>query len=450
MDANILARIQFAVTVGFHFLFPPITIGLSWLIVFIMSRYLMTRDEVYKTMSHFWIRILAATFAIGLATGLTMEFQFGTNWSAYSRYVGDVFGAPLAIETIFAFFLESSFIALLVFGWGRLSFRMLWFAGLMVAVGASLSAFWILAANSWQQTPAGFQIANGRAELTSFAEAICSASTLPRVLHTLLAAMLSGAFVMAAISAIHLLRNPRSRPARISMQIGVGAAMLFGVLQFPAGHLHAVQVVKTQPEKLAAFEAHFETQKPAYQILLGIPDEEARTVRYPIRIPRLLSLLAYGNLSAEVKGLEEYPRGDWPPVAATFLSFRLMVLLGTLFALIPLWGLLLWARGTLFTNKTFLWVAMLCGPLPLIANELGWITAEVGRQPWTVWHLLRTKDAASVSVSAGTILFSLIVFSVLYLFLFFVWISVLRRLIRSGYETASKSGASTLGMEESR
>lgn len=434
MDANLLARIQFGVTVGFHFLFPPLTIGLSWLIVFIMTRYLITRHELYKTMAQFWIRIFSATFVIGIATGLTMEFQFGTNWSAYSRYVGDIFGAPLAIEVIFTFFLESSFIVLLVFGWNRLSFRTLYFAALMVAVGASLSAFWILAANSWQQTPAGFHIVNGRAELTSFVDAIFSPSTIPRVLHTLDAAMISAAFFMSAISAILILRNPASHPSRESMRIGMAAAMLFGILQFPLGHLHAVQVVKTQPEKLAAFEAHFETQKPAYQILLGLPNEKDMTVHYPIRIPRLLSLLAYGNLNAEVKGLEEYPRSDWPPVAVTFLSFRLMVLLGTLFAVIPIWGLFLWARGTFFMNKMFLWASILCGPLPLIANELGWITAEVGRQPWVVWHLLRTKEAASTTVSAGTILFSLIIFSILYLILLIVWISVLRRIIRAGHD----------------
>ncbi|MBN1868591.1 cytochrome ubiquinol oxidase subunit I [Candidatus Sumerlaeota bacterium] len=430
MDPVLLARIQFAFTIGFHFIFPPISIGMAWLIAWIMTRWVRTGEDRYRDTARFWIRIFGATFAMGVATGITMEFQFGTNWATYSRYVGDIFGAPLAAEAIFSFFLESSFLALLLLGWSRLSRRALWFASLMVAVGATLSAFWILAANSWQQTPAGYRIVGSRAELTSFFEAIFNPSTLPRFFHTLTASFVTGAFFMMALSACVLLRRPRSGAALYSLKVSLVVALVSSLAQVGIGHWHTLQVVEYQPAKLAAFEAHFRTESPAGQTLIGIPDEEAMTVRYGLTVPMLLSLMAYADPDATVRGLEEFPREDWPPVALTFLSFRLMVAMAGVFVLLPAWGVHLWRKGRLANGRLFLWATILCLPLPTLCNELGWITAEVGRQPWVVWHLLRTSDAVSPVVSAREIVLSLAVFGILYLVLFILWIAVLTHLVR--------------------
>jgi len=443
MDTALLARIQFALTIGFHYLFPPLSIGLAWYVFWIMSRYRKTGDAFYKGVARFWIKLLALTFAVGVATGITMEFQFGTNWSEYSRYVGDIFGAPLAAEGIFAFFLESSFLAVLILGWKRVSTGVMWFASLMVALGSTLSAFWIIVANSWQQTPAGFRLAEGRAELTDFFAAVFNPSTVPRFLHAVDGALIQGAFFVMGVSALFILRGRHVEFAKESFKKALFLALGASLVQFGIGHWHAVQVAETQPEKLAAVEGIFETQKGAPALLFGIPDEEAGKVLCEVKIPGLLSLLAFGDADAEVKGLNDFPRNEWPPLAMTFFSFHLMVGLGAYFLAFALLCLFLLRKKKLFDSGFVMKLALFSIPLPFLSNELGWITAEVGRQPWAVYHRLKTREAVSVTVPAGNILFSIIVFALIYALLFFVWIHLLRREIGHGPEEAGDVG----GME---
>jgi len=436
MDAVLLARLQFALTVGFHFLFPPLTMGLAWLIVWIMTRYKNTGEEHYRRLARFWIKVFGLSFAVGVASGIPLEFQFGTNWAEYSRFVGDIFGAPLAAEGVLAFFLESTFLAVLLLGWDRVSVQVHWFSALMVAVGATLSAFWIIVANSWQQTPAGFVFnpEAGRAELTNFWAAVFNPSTLPRYLHTMDGALLTGAFFMLGISAWFLLKGRHVDLARSSFQTGLIVAFIASVAQFGLGHYHALQVVRTQPEKLAAIEGLFDTQAHAPALVFGIPDGSAEAMRADIRIPGLLSLLAFGRFDAEVKGLKDFPRDEWPPLALTFYPFHLMVILGTYFAAFTALGMLLLWRKKLYDYPLFLKLALWSIPLPFLANELGWVTAEVGRQPWAVYHLLKTRDAVSVTVPAGQVLVSLILFCLIYALLFGAWLFLLRQKLEQGFE----------------
>jgi cytochrome d ubiquinol oxidase subunit I len=437
-QAVLLSRIQFALTTGFHFLFPPLTIGLSWLIVGLMYRYWRQDDAVAKKAAQFWIRLFALSFAVGVASGMALEFQFGTNWAAYARFVGDIFGAPLAAEVIFTFFLESTFLAVLVLGWGRLSRGAHFLAAVLVALGATMSAFWILVANSWMQTPAGYHIVNGRAELTNFAAAIFNPSTMPRFLHTLDAALMTGAFFMLGISAILLLKKRQVEVARLSFNIALITAFITAVLQLGTGHYHAVQVATTQPEKLAAFEGLFETQANAPLLLFGIPDSKTKTVHMAIRVPGLLSWLATGSPNGVVKGLNDFAP-DIPPLALTFYPFHLMFYLGLFFVAVPLLGLFLWWRKRLTGNRFFLGLAIFTLPLPLLTNELGWIAAEVGRQPWIVYHVQRTADAVSMTVPPGQIMISLVTFALIYGVLLAAWIAFIRRELRREPEAPNVS-----------
>ena len=427
MDAVFLSRLQFALTIGFHYIFPPVTIGLSWLIVWIMTRYKNTGADLYRRMAAFWIKIFGLSFAVGVATGITMEFQFGTNWAGYSRFVGDIFGAPLAAEVILAFFLESSFLGALILGGERLSTKVRWFASVMVAFGATLSAFWIIVANSWMQTPAGYHIVNGRVELTDLWAAIFNPSTIPRLIHTVDGALITGAFFMLGIGAWFILKGRNLDFGRESARIALVAGFIFSVLQLPLGHYHAVQVALTQPEKLAAIEGIFETQRRAPALVFGIPSAKDETVHAAIRIPGALSLLAYGSLDAEVKGLKDFPKDEWPPLFLTFYPFHLMVMIGMYFIGFTALGIFLLWRRKLYENRFFLALAILSIPLPFIANELGWISAEVGRQPWIVYKVMRTADAVSVSVPAGQVLFSIIMFTMIYALLFFAWVFLILR-----------------------
>jgi cytochrome d ubiquinol oxidase subunit I len=441
MDPVLLSRLQFAFTVGFHFLFPPISIGLSWLVVWIMRKYRKTQDELYRRMAHFWIKILALCFAVGVATGITMEFQFGTNWAQYSRFVGDIFGAPLAAEGILAFFLESSFLAVLLLGWNRVSPKVHYRAAWLVAIGATLSAFWIIVANSWQQTPAGFHLVNGRAELTSFWAAVFNPSTIPRFLHTVDASLITGAFFMMGIAAWFLLKKRHIPFAKESLRLSLIIGFVASVVQLGLGHAHGIQVAFTQPEKLAAFEGIFETQTRAPALLFGIPSKEDETLHLAVRLPGLLSLLAFGNMNAEVKGLKDFPKSDWPPLTLTFYPFHLMVALGVYFILLTAYGVFFLWKKKLWEQSLFLKLALWSIPLPFIANELGWITTEVGRQPWIVYHLLKTQDAVSPTVVAGNILFTILMFLVIYSLLFIAWLFLLRHEIRKGPEEESSTMA---------
>ena len=433
LDVVFLSRLQFALTVGFHFIFPPISIGLAWLLVYIELIGWRKKDETYTRIGKFFGKILGLTFVLGVATGIVMEFQFGMNWAKYSEFVGDVFGAPLAAEGVLAFFLESGFLGIYIFGRKRVSAGVHWFSILLVAVGATISAFWILVANSWQQTPAGYILQNGRAELTDFWAMVFNPSTVVRFLHTIDAALITGAFFMAGISAYLVISNRNVEAAVRSLKLSLVFGAVVSLLElFPFGDSHARQVARTQPEKFAAIEGITHTQMRAPLLLFGIPKENPPEVLFRIELPALASFLAYGDINAEIPGLDSFPAGDTPPFLLTFSSFHLMVGLGMLFIAITLWGVYLLMRNKLTSSRGYLKLLVWSIPLPVIACQLGWITAEVGRQPWIVYHLLRTKDAFSPAVSAGEVLFSIIVFSIVYILLGTLYIFLLLRKINGG------------------
>jgi cytochrome d ubiquinol oxidase subunit I len=435
LDVVLLARVQFAMTIMFHFLFPPITIGLALLITIIEAMRWRTGKDVYRRMSDFWLKVFAVNFVVGVASGIVMEFQFGTNWASYSRFVGDIFGAPLAAEGVLAFFLESGFLGLLLFGRNRISSFLRFFSAAMVWLGSTLSAFWIIVANSWMQTPAGYQIVNGRAELTDFWAAVFNPSTIPRYTHTVTSAWVCGAFLMSGISAWFFLRNRRSDVARESLKLGVVASLVSVVLIFATGDHHARQVAHTQEAKFAAMEGLYSTTHGAPFVLFSLPPRQHGKPESPeLIITNLTSFLAFGNFQAPVKGLDEFPREQWPPVAITFLSFHNMVILGNLMLLVALVGCVQLYRRRLETSKFALRLLLWSIPIPTIAIQLGWMAAEAGRQPWIVYGVMKTSDGVSKVVSAPEIVFSITLFGVIYLLLGAVWIFLLRKEIVHGPE----------------
>jgi cytochrome d ubiquinol oxidase subunit I len=440
LDPVFLARLQFALTIGFHFIFPPITIGLAWLLV--VSEWLGRKDETWERVGRFFGKLLAITFAVGVATGIVMEFQFGTNWASYSRFVGDIFGAPLAAEGIFAFFLESTFLGLYLFGRGRVSKGVHWFSILMVAVGATISAFWILVANSWQQTPAGYEIVNGRAELTSFAEAVFNPSTAVRFHHVIVAALVTGAFFMGGVAAWMALKRRHLDVARKALKLAVVVGLVASVLSaFPTGHAHARQVVRTQPEKFAAIEGLYGDYESAPLLIFGWAQTRPPEMKASIQIPGVISWLAFGDPNIPIRGIKSFPKEDVPQGAElwlSFVSFHNMVALGSLFVAITALGMFhLLRRKDLTERKWFLRFFMIALPLPVAACQFGWTAAEVGRQPWVVYKVLRTADAASASVGAGEILFSIVMFGIIYLLLGALWVWLLARAIGKGPEPAA-------------
>ncbi len=437
MDTLFLSRLQFAFTVGFHFLFPPLSIGLAWLLVGVEWMGWKRNDMDYVRAGKFFAKVLGLTFAAGVASGIVMEFQFGTNWAEYSKYVGDIFGAPLAAEALFSFFLESTFLGLYLFGRGRVSKGVHWFSSLMVAVGATLSAFWIIAANSWQQTPAGYVIRNGRAEMTDFFAVLFNPSTIYRFSHTLAACLTAGAFLMAGISAYHVLKNISPESSRKTLKLALVVGLIASILTFiPTGDFHAKQVARTQPEKFAAMEGLSEGGPNAPLAVFGIPSDSPPRLNYAIVIPGLLSWFAFGDSSANVPGVEDLRKEGWatPPFSLMFISFHTMVGLGMLFIALTAFGVFLLYRKRLSDTRWYLSLLPFAIPLPLIACELGWIVAEVGRQPWVVYRLLKTADAYSFQVSAVEVLFSLILFGLIYTMIGALYIFVLIRKIKHGPE----------------
>ncbi|MFZ0389156.1 MAG: cytochrome ubiquinol oxidase subunit I, partial [Calditrichia bacterium] len=360
MDVEILARIQFAITIGFHYIYPPLSIGLGLLLVMMEGMYLKTGKIIYEQMTRFWVKVFGLTFAIGVATGIVMEFEFGTNWAAYSRFVGDIFGSALAAEGIFAFFLESGFLAILVFGWNRVGPKMHFFATLMVSLGSMFSAVWIVIANSWQQTPAGYHLVEHgdkiRAEITSFWDMVFNPSSVERLLHTLGGAWLAGAFLVISVSAFYLLKKRHVEFARSSLKIALILALIASLYQLLTGHQSAVGVSRNQPAKMAAVEAHFDASQPAGMYLFGWVNEDKQKVDFGINIPGLLSFLIYWDPSHPVTGLNHFPPQDRPPVNAVFQSYHLMVAIGMLLILISLIGVYYLWRGTLLEKKWLLYV----------------------------------------------------------------------------------------------
>ena len=412
MDVLLLSRLQFAAATFFHFLFVPLTLGLSILVAIMETKYVSSGDETYKKMAKFWGRLFLINFAVGVVTGITLEFQFGTNWSRYSAYVGDIFGSLLAVEATLAFFLESTFIAVWALGWERLSPRLHATTIWLVAGASNLSAYWILSANAWMQHPVGYTLRNGRAELTDFFEVITQRFAFIEFIHTVGGAYILAGFFVMGVSAWHLLKKRNIEFFSRSFRIALVFALIFSIFEVVQGHLNGGEVAVTQPTKLAAMESHWETRTNAPQYLFSIPDpDNERNSVELLPIPGGLSILAYHDANAEVKGLKEWPKEDRPPVMLTFLSFRIMVGLGFLFVLLTIWA---WIRRNKLTDSPGLLKIMLWAiPLPYIAIQAGWAVAEVGRQPWIVYGLMKTSDAVS-PLATHQVAVSFIAFIVVY------------------------------------
>jgi cytochrome bd ubiquinol oxidase subunit I len=415
MDVVFLSRLQFAAATMFHFLFVPLTLGLSILVAYMETKYARTGDKTYLSMTKFWGKLLLINFAVGVVTGITLEFQFGTNWSRYSAYVGDIFGSILAIEASTSFFLESTLIGVWIFGWQKLSAKahaaVMW----LVALAGNFSGLWILIANGWMQHPVGYVIKNGRAELDNFLSVVTNKFAILEFLHTISGAYVLSAFFVMGISAYHLLKKRQveffTRSFRIALMFGLVSSLFVAAI----GDTHGVHVTKVQPAKLAAMESHWETVKGAPIHLFAIPDEKNERNLIEIgSIPKMLSFLGYHDINAEVKGLRDFPKDERPPVLPVFISFRGMVGLGVLFILLTVIG---WfKRNRLVESPLYLKAMMLAIPLPYIAIEMGWVLAEVGRQPWIVYGVMRTSDAVS-PISSPQVLASLIAFILVYGFL---------------------------------
>ncbi|WP_334072728.1 MULTISPECIES: cytochrome ubiquinol oxidase subunit I [Paenibacillus] len=443
MDPLMLARLQFAATTIFHFFFVPLSIGLVLLVAIMETMYVVKGKEEYKKMAKFWGKLFLINFAVGVVTGIIQEFQFGMNWSDYSRFVGDVFGAPLAVEALFAFFMESTFIGLWIFGWDRLSKKVHLLSIWLVALGTTVSAFWILAANSFMQRPVGFEINNGRAEMNDFFALITNGQLWVEFPHTVLGAFATGAFMITGISAYKLLRKQDVQFFKKSFTIAVivGLIASFGTAMF--GHQQAQYLVKTQPMKMAASEGLWgKSGDPAPWTVYAHIDPGSGSNTFEVKIPYLLSFLSYSKFSGEVKGMHElqaeyeqtYGPGDYiPPVRTTFWSFRIMIAAGCLMILLGMYGAFLaWRKKLEQPNKWF-YRFMLWGiSLPFIANTSGWIMTEIGRQPWTVFGLMQTKDSVSPSVSSGQLLFSLIAYCAIYTALAIVMVYLFVKTIKKG------------------
>lgn len=435
MDALMLSRIQFAVTAAFHFIFVPLTLGLSVLLAYMESRYVSTGDEMYLKMTKFWGKLFLINFALGIVTGITLEFQFGMNWAEYSKYVGDIFGAPLAIEATVAFFLESTFIGLWIFGWNKISKKAHAITMWLIALATNLSALWILLANGWMQHPVGFVLRNNRAEMVDFMAMATNAFGVLKFFHTLTSGYVVASFFVMGVSAYHLLNNSNTDFFKRSFKMAALFGLISSLLVFFTGDFHAAEVAKTQPTKFAAMESVWETQKSAPYNLLIVPDvaNERNSVE-TAGIPKMLSLMAFHSGDAEVKGLKAFPVTDRPPVLPTFASFRTMAALGMLFMLLTLIGYIVSMRDKLSSSPLFLKFMLYSLPLPYIATQLGWIVAEVGRQPWIVYGVLRTSDAVSKSITPLQVAGSLAGFTLLYGLLAVVDIYLLAKFAKKGPE----------------
>jgi len=443
MDALVLHRIQFAFTITYHYLFPQLTMGLALLIVVLKTLAIRTNRQVYHDSARFWARIFGINFVLGVVTGIPMEFQFGTNWSRFAAVTGGVIGQPLAMEGVFSFFLESAFLGLFLFGERRLSRWGHWWAAFLVFLGSWISGFFIIVTDAWMQHPVAYNLLpSGRFELNSFTGLLLNPWALLQYAHNMSGAVVTGSFVMAATGAFYLLEDRFTEHARVFLRVGVTAGLLFSAMQiFPTGDLHGRYMAQHQPATTAAMEGLFKTEKGAPIVLIGQPDELRQQIDNPIVVNRVLSFLIYGTTEAEVKGLNEFPKQDWPTnIPLLYYSYHIMAGLGTLFVLLMgVAAFLLW-RGSLFRARWVLWPLMLSFPLPYIANTAGWMTTEIGRQPWLVYGLLRTEHGSSQSVSAGNTLFTLLGFMGLYSVLSVLFIVLVYRAIDAGPGTAMAPG----------
>ena len=438
MDIEVLSRVQFAFTASFHYIYPPLSIGLGVMLVVMEGMFLKTGNEIYEKMTRFWIKVFALIFGIGVATGIVMEFEFGTNWATYSRYVGDIFGSALAAEGIFAFALESGFLGLLLFGWNRVSPKVHFFSTIMVALGSMFSAIWIVVANSWQQTPAGFHIVGSgmkvRAEVTDFWAMVFNPSAVDRLSHVLVGAFLAGSFLVLSVHAYYLLKNRHVELSKKAFKLALIVATISGLLQLVTGHNSADGVSKNQPAKLAAFEGHYDSLKVADMYLFGYVNQDKKTVS-GLKIPGGLTFLLHQDFTTPVKGLNAFPVNDRPKqINAIFQIYHLMIAIGVTIIALTLFAVFLWWRGKLFKYKWLMAMFSYAVLLPQLGNQMGWFSAEMGRQPWVVYGLLRTSNALSKAVRADQVLFSLILFTLVYALLFAVFIYLLNKKIKHGLD----------------
>jgi len=437
MDVVFLSRLQFALTAGFHFIFPPLSIGLSLFLVIIEGKYLKTKDLQYKEVARFWGRIFALIFTLGVATGLVQIFAFGNNWARYSRFSGDVFGSALGAEGIFAFFLEAGFMGIMLFGWERVSKIAHYLSTIFVALGAHLSAVLILIVNSWMQTPAGYKIIgegmDARAVITNFWQMVFNPSSLDRITHTVIGCWLTGAFLVLSISAYYLLKRKHQSFAYISMKWGLIIASISLVLQLISADSTARGVAKHQPEKLAAIEGIYETKARTPMAVLGYVDADEQKVK-GITLPALLSLLVHRDINTPVTGLQEFSKKDWPNSPVIFQTYHIMIYMWGLMVLSIFLGGMFWFKNSLGRAKWTLRFLLISVVFPHIANQMGWITAEMGRQPWIVYKLLRTSQGVSSSIIPAYVIGSIIMFIVIYTLLFSLFIFLLTRKIRQGPE----------------
>ncbi|MHB1664428.1 MAG: cytochrome ubiquinol oxidase subunit I [bacterium] len=429
MDALLLARIQFGLTAFFHFLYPPLTIGLGALLVITEGIYVYSKNEDYLRITRFFVKLFAINFVVGVATGIVLEFQFGTNWSQYSSYVGTIFGSPLAIEGLFAFFMESIFVGVMLFGWNRLSPKVHWIATILTAFGATLSGVWIIVANSWMQTPAGYKIVNGKPIMTNFLHVVFNPYFPAEFTHTIMGAWEYGAFFMAGVASWFLIKNNKDMVMRKALKIAIIAGIFVSVVQIILGDVSAKEVVKYQPTKLAMMEAQWKTQKDAPEVLFAIPNQAKQTNSFAIKIPYLLSLLATGNPYGKVRGLDSSIKyiahkdhitnlkPSMFPVDAVYATFHIMMYIGFYLAGVMLIALILYWKDKLYDNKLFLKLLWYSTFLPLLALEMGWCTTEIGRQPFTVYGLLETQNSVSPNVSVLEVVLSLVMFITIYLIL---------------------------------
>jgi cytochrome d ubiquinol oxidase subunit I len=443
MDVEVLSRIQFAFTVAFHYIYPPLSIGLGLILVIMEGLYLKTGNKVYETMTRFWIRIFALIFGLGVATGIIMEFEFGTNWATYSKYVGDIFGSALAAEGIFAFALESGFLGILLFGWNRVSSRVHFLSTVMVFFGSMFSAVWIVVANSWQQTPAGYHIVGeglqARAEITDFWAMVFNPSSMDRLWHVWIGAFLSGAFLVLSVNAYYILKQKHLHIAKPAFRIALVVATFFSLAQLFSGHRSADGVSVNQPAKLAAMEGHYDSSATADMYLLGWVDTKSEKTS-GIAIPGGLSFLIHQDFQAPVTGLQAFKAEDQPrQVNAVFQLYHLMIAIGMTLIALTLYASWQWKRGRLFDQRWLLIVFTWAVLLPQVANQAGWFAAELGRQPWVVYGLLRTSDALSKTVKAEQVLTSLILFTLVYATLFVLFLYLLNKKIKHGPEAPETS-----------
>jgi cytochrome d ubiquinol oxidase subunit I len=432
-DALTADRWHFGFTIMFHYLFPVLTMGLGVLIAALKTLQLIRKDDRYGLVARFWAKVFAITFGMGVVTGIPMEFQFGTNWARFSHFAGGVVGQTLFMEGVFAFFAESSFLGLFLLGEKRVSARVHWLSAVMVAVGAVVSGFFIVATDAWMQNPVAYQVIDGRAELTSLWGLLTNPYAMWQYPHVISGSMITASMVMAGVGAYYLLSRRFEDAGRLCVRVGVISGLVFSLVSlFPTGAKNGENVTRFQPVKMAAMEGLFKTQEGAPIAIIGMPDTQRRELMDPIYVPRVLSYLAYGDFRAKVVGLDDYPADVHPPIELVYYSYHIMVGLGTIFiAIMTIAALLLW-RGTLYGARWFLWVLMLAAPFPYIANQAGWMVAEVGRQPWVVYGLQRTADATSTNVSSGMAMFTLLGFMGLYALLGLVYLFLFARIVEAG------------------